>query len=128
MAKHDVPAIVANVLTHRARLRQIPLNRRQITVAKFRNDFRVNKYEIFISIDYALRGNPFDMVDPIIDAVLDFDTRLWQERAKHITVTKSMVMSRVGYLERHLSAIEFARFIDSLHTEGIKDVDFYAPE
>ena len=124
----DIAGIVSDVLIARARQRQIPLGRRKITVLKFRNPIRVNRHEIFISIDYALVGNPFDMVDPIIDLVLDFDTRVWQERAKQITMTKCTVMNHVSYLERHLSPINFARFIDSLHTDGVKDIEYYAPD
>lgn len=122
MAKkpQDVKGIVVAVAQHRSRQRRIPLKRRRILVKKVKGaDFRVNKHEIEIDIEYATSGNPFDMMDKILNAVRDFDRALWEERIRKINECKSSVMKWMAYLERALPDKDYREFVESFLPEDV---------
>ena len=79
-----------------------------------KGDYWVNKHEIKIKLSYAVSGNPFEMIDPVLDAVLEFDTREFKEKVEQITRIKALVMQWAAYLERVLSKKAYAKFVRSL--------------
>lgn len=111
----DVNEIVVRVLRHRARERLIPLRRRQIKVYPgLKGDYWVNRFEIKVKRVFAVRGNPFEMADAVLDAVLEFDLRETKERAEGITRLKSEIMKWSAYLERTLTQEMYEEFVLSL--------------
>jgi hypothetical protein len=125
MAKgQDVGAIVRRVAQHRARERLIPLRRRQINIYPgLKGDYWVNRFEIKVKLSYAITGNPFEMIDHVLDAVVEFDLKATREKAMGITRVKSEIMKWTAYLERALSAEMYEEFVQSLHSdeEGSSD-------
>lgn len=112
----SVQALVVKIVRHRSRERQIPLQRRQVNVYPgLKGDYWINKFEIKIKLGYAVTGNPFDMIDPVLDAVIEFDLRETEERARGITKVKSEIMQRTAYLERTLPRAMYSEFIQSLY-------------
>lgn len=120
--KQDVNGIVVRITRHRARQRLIPLRRRQIHVYKgLKGDYSVNRHEIKVQLRYAVSGNPFDMIDPVLDAVVEFDLREVKEKAQGIIRLKSEIMKWSAYLERTLSREMYNEFILSLIHEKHND-------
>ncbi|KKN88112.1 hypothetical protein LCGC14_0251840 [marine sediment metagenome] len=120
----DVNAIVRRVTQHRARERLIPLRRRQINVYPgLKGDYWVNRFEIKIKLRYAVTGNPFEMIDHVLDAVVEFDLIETRKRAMQVTELKSHIMKWAAYLERTLTKEMYDEFIQSLERplEGNKD-------
>ena len=110
----NVVKIVQSLAAQRARQRFIPLKRREINVAKMRNNFHVNRFEIRIDWDFALSGNPVKMIDLVLNAVEEFDRREYEERVRRVVEVQSTVMQWAAYLERVLSQNEYRRFVRSL--------------
>ena len=126
--KQDVNGIVVQIMKHRCHQRQVPLRRRKIKVYPgLKNDYWVNRWEVKIKLSYAVKGNPFDMIDPVINAVVEWDSRLYKERFKSIVEEKSEIMKRAAYLERTLDHEGYIRFVESLlphvNSKGGPDVD-----
>lgn len=109
-------AIVVSILQQRAAQRKVPLSRRRLTVSKgLKDDFTINKHEVEVQLAFVLAArDPVKSLDRVLDAVVDFDTRLWKERAKTINEIKSNILKWSAYLERTLSDQEYERFIASL--------------
>lgn len=110
----DVVAIVRSLTEQRARQRLIPLRRREITIKLIKGDIRIKRWEIFIDYNFATQGNPVLMIDKVLDAVVEFDRRDYEEKARRITEVKSFVMQWSSYLERTLSRGDYRRFVESL--------------
>ena len=118
MAKQDMSPIVAKVLRHRARERQIAISPRRIikVYPALGGDYSVNRHEIRVKRAYALSmENPFDMVDPILSAVAAFDMIAVHEQAQRIVRVKSQIMQSSAYLERSLSPKAYSDFVHSLN-------------
>lgn len=129
MPKQDVPGIIRQVAAHRSRQRRIPLNRRRILVKKVKGaDFRVNRHEIEVDVEFATTGNPFDMMDRILNAVEDFDRKLWEERVRKINEVKSSVMKWMDYLERALQPAQYREFVESFLPDEVVDITALAPD
>ncbi len=123
MAKQNVEKIVRQIIRLRSRQRLVPLRRRQINVySGLRGDYHVNKFEIKVKLAYAVTGNPFDMIDPVIAAVVEFDRREEEERARKITQIKSSVLKWASYLERTLSREMYLEFVCSLLPKDVVHV------
>lgn len=120
MAKtQDVNAIIRKVARHRARERLIPLRRRQINVYPgLKGDYWVNRHEIKIKLSFAVSGNPFEMMDKVLNAVLEFDAVAQREKAMGITRIKSEIMKWSAYLERTLTHEMYEDFVLSLHSNN----------
>ena len=117
MAKQDMTPIVAKVLRHRARERQIAISPRRIikVYPALGGDYAINRHEIRILKRYALSmENPFDMVDPVLTAVAAFDMIAVHEQAQRIVRVKSEIMKWTEYLERALPSKTYSEFIHSL--------------
>ena len=114
--KQNVNAIVVRILRHRARQRCIPISPRRIikVYPGLKGDYRINRHEIKIKLAYATRGNPFEMIDPVLNAVVDFDMIAVKEQAQRITRVKSQIMMWSSYLERTLSKEMHSSFVLSL--------------
>lgn len=110
----DVVAIVRSLTEQRARQRLIPLRNREITIKRIKEDIRIKRWEIFIDYSYSTRGNPVLMIDRVLDAVVEFDRRDYEERVRRITEVKTFVLQWSSYLERTLSRGEYRRFIEGL--------------
>ena len=117
MAKQDVEAIVKAIVRHRATERKILLGRRKISVHKgLKGDYFINKFEIKIKKQFAVaHRDPFRMADAVLNAIEEHNTRVYEERCRHITVTKSEIMKKAAYLERVLAPEAYAKFIHSLN-------------
>lgn len=124
----DVVAIVRHVCAARARQRLIPLGRRRVVIKKTKDDFRINRYEIIIDWHYATTGNPIEMIDRVLDAVVEFDTREYEERVRKIVEIQSQIKQRAAYLERILSRNEYRAFIASLLPAPVIPVEALAPD
>ena len=119
----NVSAIVRKVARHRARERQIPLHRRQINVYPgLKGDYWVNRHEIKIKLSYAVSGNPFEMMDAVLNAVVEFDSVAERQKAMGITRIKSEIMKWSAYLERTLTREMYDEFVLTLHSNN-KDHD-----
>lgn len=115
--KQDIAAIVRSILEFQARQRQIPLGRyRRINVstAIAGADYKINRHEILVDQRFAITGNPIEMADKILDAVVEHDRRKDEERARTITTAKSEVLKWAGFLRRTLSPVEYNRFVEDL--------------
>ena len=122
MAKQNVNAIVVQIVEHRARQRLIALRRRKIKVYPgLKNHYWVNRWEIKIQLAYAVSGDPFKMIDPVLNAVIEWDTRWAKERVKQIVITKTEIMKQIGYLERALTPEMYAEFVSSLLPDENED-------
>lgn len=127
--KQDVKGIVVALANHRSRQRRIPLKRRRILLKKVKGaDFRVNKYEIEIDVEFATSGNPLDMMDRVLDAVEEFDRRLWEDRVRMINEVKSSVMKWMDYLERTLQPGQYREFVEGFLPEDVVDISALAPD
>lgn len=118
MAKQDMSPIVAKVLRHRARERQIAISPRRIikVYPALGGDYAINRHEIRILRRYALSmDNPFDMVDPVLTAIAAFDMIAVHEQAQRIVRVKTQIMQSSAYLERSLSGNAYSEFIHSLN-------------
>ncbi len=120
----DVNTIVRRVTQHRARERLIPLRRRQINVYPgLKGDYWVNRFEIKIKLRYAVTGNPFEMIDHVLDAVVEFDLIETRKRAMQVTELKSHIMKWAAYLERTLTKEMYDEFIQSLERPNEETLD-----
>ncbi len=113
--RQDVVAIVRSLCEQRARQRLIALKYREITVKTVKGDYRVNRHEIFIDYNYATRcRNPVDMIDRVLDAVVEFEKRDEEEKARRIVGVQVSVMRWTAYLERATPRKAYREFIRSL--------------
>lgn len=127
--KQDVKGIVVALAAHRSRQRRIPIGRRRLLLKKVKGaDFRVNKHEVELDINYATSGNPIKMIDRVLDAIVDFDRALWEERIRKINEVKSSVMRWMDYLERALPRGQYHEFVTGFLPEEVIDVGTLAPD
>lgn len=110
----DVQSIVAQIAKVRARERNLPFQRRVEVKEDLSDDFKVDRYTVEVSIAYATSGQPFEMIDRVLNACEEFDQRIYEERARHITAAKSIIMKQTAYLERTLNDEAFQHFFEDL--------------
>ena len=115
--KQDVQKIVVQLLHHQARVRQISMSRfRRIRVGQLIGaEYKVNKHELIVDARFAVKGNPFDMADRVLDAIVEQETRAFEQRARAIVEAKVGAIQWTDFLRRALNDQDYSKFIHSLN-------------
>lgn len=122
----DVGSIIISILRQRADQRQIALGSRKIVVTEeIKNHFKVSRREITIRTSFVLSASdPIAQLDPILDAVVNFEQIPYRRKAERIVLGKSIILGWAAYLHSNMSRGEYEQFIRELlppppHTNGI---------
>ena len=115
VSRDGTAQLIVKVLLHQSKERQIPVGYRRLIVKQFKGDFEVNKHAIIINRAFALRGNPLEQMNKILDLVYDFNRRDDEEKARHVTVIRSKMLQWATYLQRTVSSEDYSTFIHSLN-------------
>lgn len=112
----DVGRIIASILHQRADQRQIALGSRKIVInEEIKNHFKVSRREITIKTSFVLSASdPIAQLDPILDAVVNFEQIPYRRRAERIVLGKSVILGWAEYLKKNMSQKEYNQFIISL--------------
>ncbi|MGD9631407.1 MAG: hypothetical protein AB7V18_19380 [Pyrinomonadaceae bacterium] len=121
----DVGTIIASILQQRADQRQIALGSRKVVVSEDqKNNFKVSRRQIVIRTSFVLAAaDPVAQLDPILDAVVNFEVIPYRRKAERIVLGKSVILGWAAYLQKNMSQGEYDQFIQSLlppppHTNG----------
>ena len=125
----DVGTIIASILQQRADQRQIALGSRKVVVSEDqKNNFKVSRRQIVIRTSFVLAAaDPVAQLDPILDAVVNFEVIPYRRKAERIVLGKSVVLGWAAYLQSNMSRGEYEQFIQGLlppppHTNGIHEI------